>query len=156
VTDRVSQNASTASGSVRSTVFLSATITSSPRRRSVSATALPSAPEPPQTSATSATHELEELAPQLRVVLERAAPERRHGARVLLAAAHLRAEGRRLGGAGAACGRDQLAERAGDRLAEPLLHREPARVQPHQPRELGNADDLLAGDVADVCRAEER
>ena len=51
---------------------------------------------------------------------------------------------------------DQLVERVGDLLAEPLLHREAAREQAHQPGELRDADDLVAGDVADVRDAVER
>src|SRR5207247_3805459 len=135
----LSQNASTAAASVRSTSSRSATTTSSPRARSSSAIARPSAPAPPQTRATSATDELQELAPQLGVFLERTAPERRHGARVLLDASHLRAEVRRFELDGDAFGLDQLDQRVGDLLAEPLLHGEAARVEPHEAGQLRDA-----------------
>ena len=98
---------------------------------------------------------MQELAPQLGV-LERAAPERRDRARVLLDAAHLRAEVRRLEVDGDAARRDELDERVGDLLAEPLLHGEAPREQAHEPRQLRDADDPVAGDVADVRDAVER
>ena len=52
--------------------------------------------------------------------------------------------------------RDEVDERVGDLLAEPFLDGEPARVQPNQPRQLRDAEDLRAGDVRDVCGAVER
>src|SRR6185437_2473469 len=39
---------------------------------------------------------------------------------------------------------------------DPLLHREPAGEQPHQPGQLGQAQDVLMRDVADICLAEKR
>ena len=47
-------------------------------------------------------------------------------------------------------------EPVGDLLAEALLHREPAREEAHEARQLRDADDPLACDVADVRGAEER
>ena len=75
---------------------------------------------------------------------------------MLLDAAHLCAEVRGLEVDGDAARLDQLDERVGDLLAEPLLHREAAREQAHEPRQLRDADDLVAGDVAHVCDAVER
>ena len=50
----------------------------------------------------------------------------------------------------------ELPQSVGDLLGEPLLHREAPRVEPHEPRELRDAEDLVAGDVADVGAAVER
>ena len=44
----------------------------------------------------------------------------------------------------------------GELLADPLLHGEPAREQPHQPGQLGQPQDVLVRDVPDVGPAEER
>src|SRR5207245_829852 len=43
-----------------------------------------------------------------------------------------------------------------DLLAEPLLNGEAACIEAHEPRQLGDAQDLLACDVADVRGAVER
>src|SRR5581483_11525002 len=51
---------------------------------------------------------------------------------------------------------DELRERVGDLLAEPLLHREATRVEADEPRQLRDTQDLVARDVADVRRAVER
>ena len=51
---------------------------------------------------------------------------------------------------------DQLAERVRDLLAEALLHREPAREEAHEPRQLRDPDDLLVGDVGEMGGARER
>ena len=103
------------------------------------------------------TDVLQELAAQVGVVVEEAAPERRHRARaVLLDAAHLRAQVRRLETDGDAARLDQLDERVGDLLAHPLLHREAARVEADESRQLRDADDLVARDVRDVRGAVER
>ena len=69
---------------------------------------------------------------------------------MLLDAAHLRAEVRRLEPHGDAFGLDERDERVGDLLTEPLLDGEPAREEPDEPGQLGDADDPLARDVADV------
>ena len=44
----------------------------------------------------------------------------------------------------------------GDLLAQPLLHGEALGEEAHQPGELGQADDVLVRDVADVGAAENR
>ena len=63
---------------------------------------------------------------------------------------------RRLEVHGDAARRDELDERVGDLLPEPLLHGESARVEAHEPRQLRDAEDLAAGDVRDVRGAVER
>ena len=47
-------------------------------------------------------------------------------------------------------------ERLGDLFANPLLDGEPPSEEPHEAGQLGDADDVLVGDVADVRVAEER
>src|SRR4029079_19382087 len=69
---------------------------------------------------------------------------------------HLRAEVRGLEVNGDALRRDQLDEAIGDLFAQTLLHGEPTREQAHEARQLRDADDLLARDVADVREAVER
>ena len=69
---------------------------------------------------------------------------------MLLDAAHLRAEVRRLEPNGDAFGLDERDERVGDLLTEPLLDGEPPRKEPDEPGQLGDADDPLARDVPDV------
>src|SRR4029453_7542903 len=86
---------------------------------------------------------LEELGTQ-RGVLERTAPERRRRSRVLLDAAHLRAEVRGGQVNGDAARLDQLVQRVRDLFAQALLEGEPAREQTHQPSQLRDADDLLS------------
>lgn len=98
---------------------------------------------------------VQELAPQLGV-RKCAPPEGGDRARMLLDSPHLSAEMRRLEMHGDAAGRDQLHERVGDLLAEAFLHGEPACEQPDEAGQLGDADDLVAGDVADVRCAVER
>ena len=99
---------------------------------------------------------VEELAAQRRVVLVEAAPERRHRPRALLLdAAHLRAQVRRLEPDGDAARADKLQQRVRDLLADPLLHGEAPRVETHEPGQFGDAEDLLAGDVGDVGGAVE-
>ena len=91
---------------------------------------------------------LEELAPQVGVLVVEAAPERRHRARALLLdAAHLRAEVRRLEVHRDAARLRRARRAVGDLLAEPLLHGEAARVEADEPRQLRDAEDLAAGDV---------
>src|SRR6266853_398451 len=141
---RRSQNASTASASVRSTTLRSAGTTWSPRASRVSTSAEPSAPPAPHTRATSATDELEKLASELEVFFERSAPEGGDGPRVLLDAPHLGAEMRGLEMHGDAARLDQLDERVGDLRAKTFLNGEAAREQPHEPCELRDADDLVA------------
>src|SRR5581483_12350590 len=92
---------------------------------------------------------VEELAPKVGVVV-RAAPEGRRRPRLLLDAAHLRAEVRRLEVDRDPAGVDQVDERVRDLLAQPLLDGEPPREQPDEARQLRDPDDLVAGDVADV------
>ena len=98
---------------------------------------------------------LEEFPSQVRVA-ERASPERRGRPGVLLDAAHARAEVRGLEMNGDAVRSDEPGEGVRDLLAEPLLHGEAPREQPDDPRQLGEPDDLLARDVADVGAAVER
>src|SRR4030088_3104930 len=94
---------------------------------------------------------LEKLRPQLRVILIVAAPERGPGARVALAdAAHLRAQMHRVQVHRDAMGLQDANQLVDDLHANPLLDREPASEYAHQPRELGDADDLLVRDVADI------
>ena len=88
--------------------------------------------------------------------VEVAAPEGRDRPRLLLDPAHLRAEVGRLEVDGDPARRDQRDEPVGDLLAEPLLDGEAAREEAHEPGQLRDADDPLAGDVGDVRRAEER
>src|SRR4051812_50054923 len=57
---------------------------------------------------------------------------------------------------GNAARRDELDHRVGDLLAEPLLHREPPRIEADEARELRDAEDLAVGDVRDVRLAVER
>ena len=90
-----------------------------------------------------------------RGVGEDAAPERRHRRGVLLDAAHPRAQVGGLEVDGHAGRLDQLHQRVGDLLADTLLHREALGEQADEPCELRDADDLLAGDVADVGDAVE-
>ncbi|GGL16731.1 hypothetical protein GCM10010094_91950 [Streptomyces flaveus] len=49
-----------------------------------------------------------------------------------------------------------LLQRFGELVADALLHREAAGEQPHQSGQLGQAEDVLVCDVADVRLAEER
>jgi hypothetical protein len=49
-----------------------------------------------------------------------------------------------------------LLQRFGELAAYALLNREAAGEQPHQPDQLGKAEDVLVCDVADVRLAEER
>src|SRR5581483_2295374 len=85
------------------------------------------------------------------------APERRRSSRTVLRdAAHLRAEVRGVEMNGDAARLDQLDERIGDLLSQPLLHREAPRVEPDDPGQLGDADDLAPGDVRDMGGAVER
>jgi hypothetical protein len=46
-------------------------------------------------------------------------------------------------------------DRVGDLASHPLLDREPSSEEAHQPGELGDADDVLVGDVAHEGVAEE-
>jgi hypothetical protein len=52
-------------------------------------------------------------------------------------------------------GQDPL-QPVGELLTDSLLHREPAREQPHQPGQLGPAQNVLMRDVPNVGLAEER
>ena len=70
--------------------------------------------------------------------------------------AHLRAHVRRLEPHRDALRVDELDERVGDLLAEALLHGEAAGEEADEAGQLGDADDSLAGDVADVGVAGER
>src|SRR5205085_3856659 len=110
-----------------------------------------------RSSSGSGTDEREEVLPQRGLVRVAPAPERRHRARVLLPdTAHLRAQMGGLEVDGDAVRVDQLDERVGDLLAEPLLDGEAPRVELDEPGQLGDADDLVARDVGDVRVAEER
>ena len=110
-------------------------------------------PEELEAHGSSGAHLVEELAPQVGVLVVEPAPERRDRARpFLLDAAHLRAEMGRLEVHRDAARRDELDERVRDLLAEPLLHREAARVEPDEPRQLRDAEDLAVRDVRDVRR----
>ena len=50
---------------------------------------------------------------------------------------------------------DQIDESIDDLLAESLLHRDPSREEPDDPRQLRDPDDPLAGHVADMRDPEE-
>src|SRR5206468_725976 len=85
------------------------------------------------------------------------APDRGDGeGAALLDAAHRGAHVRRLEPDGHPAGAGELAQPVGDLLREPLLNREAARVEPHETRELRDAEDLVAGHVADVGATVER
>jgi hypothetical protein len=102
-------------------------------------------------------HLFEELAPQVGVFVVEPAPEGRHGARsLLLDSAHLRAQVDGVEMHRNTARLHEVDETVGDLLAEPLLDGEPARVETHEPRQLRDAEDLVAGDVADVRDAVER
>ena len=57
---------------------------------------------------------------------------------------------RRLEPDGDAARAGEFPEPVRDLLGHPLLHGEAARVEPHEAGELGDAEDLVAGDIADV------
>src|SRR5207245_4141822 len=57
---------------------------------------------------------------------------------------------------GDAVGLEDARERRGDLASHPLLNGEPPGEETHQPGELGDADDVLVGDVTQVGVAEER
>jgi hypothetical protein len=102
-------------------------------------------------------HLVEELAPQVGVFVVETPPERRHRARAfLLDAAHLRAQMNRLELYRDAARLHEVDEPVGDFLAEPFLHREPSRVEPDEPGQLGDAEDLVAGDIRQMCDTMER
>ena len=96
----------------------------------------------------------QELLPECRVG-EGAAPERRHRRRVLFDPAHSGAKVGRLEVDGDAGRRDQLDQRVRNLLADALLDREALAEETDKPRQLRDADDLVAGDVADVRDAVE-
>src|SRR6267143_3516416 len=100
--------------------------------------------------------DVEELLSQLRVRLVVAAPEGRPRCGLGLAnASHLGAEVNRLEVDGHAMGLQDARESLGDLAAEPLLNGEAPGEEAHQPSELGDANDVLMGDVAQVGVAEE-
>src|SRR6267143_1860628 len=100
--------------------------------------------------------DVEELLSQLRVRLVVAAPEGRPRCGLGLAnASHLGAEVNRLEVDGHAMGLQDARERFGDLAAEPLLNGEAPSEEAHQPSQLGDANDVLMGDVAQVGVAEE-
>ena len=53
-------------------------------------------------------------------------------------------------------GPQHVHDRVGDLVGQPLLHLQPAGEDVHDPRHLGQAEDLAVGDVGDVGPAEER
>src|SRR5581483_3974150 len=83
----------------------------------------------------------QELAAQVGVLVEEAAPERRRRPRAVL---------------GHAARVDELDERVRDLLAHPFLDGEAACVEADDPRQLRDADDLAARDVCHVRRPVER
>src|SRR5439155_3229230 len=98
-----------------------------------------------------------ELGAQRRVLVVQATPYRRHRQRaVLLDAAHCGAHVRGLQLDRDAARAGELAQAVRDLLGEPLLHREAPGVKPNEPRQLRDAEDLVACDVADVRTPVER
>ncbi len=86
-----------------------------------------------------------------------AAPDGGAGDRRCLAyAAHLHAQVVGFQVDGHAVGVQHGLQRIGDLLPDPLLDREAPRKEPHQAGQLGNADDVLVGDVTDIGRADRR
>src|SRR3979411_2493610 len=100
--------------------------------------------------------DVQELLSQLRIRLVVPAPEcRPRGGLGLSHAAHLGAQVNRLEVDGNAVGLQAAGERLGDLAADSLRNGEPPSEEPYQPRELGDADDVLVSDVAQVGVAEE-
>src|SRR5207248_2687865 len=103
----------------------------------------PRASSPTQPGGPAAAHLVEEPAPQIGVLAVEPAPERRHRAGAfLLDAAHLRAEMRSLDVHRDAARSHELEQSVRDLLAEALLHREAARIEPDESRQLRDAEDL--------------
>ena len=101
--------------------------------------------------------QLEELHARARVVAEGAEHRARHRERVLLLdAAHRHAQMRRFHHDGDAERRDLVADRVGDLVGQPLLHLQAAAEDVDEPRNLAEADHLVARNVGDVALAEER
>lgn len=99
----------------------------------------------------------EELASQLRILVVGAPPVGGAGAGFDLPdAPHLRTQMHRFQVDRNAVRQQDLLQRFGELAADALLHREAAGEQPHQSGQLGQAEDVLVGDVADVRLAEER
>src|ERR1700724_4493606 len=93
--------------------------------------------------------------PRVRLVIP--TPEGCPGCRLRLAdAAHLRAEVDRREVTRDAVRLEDARNRVGDFAPHPLLDGEPPSEEAHQPGELGDADDVLVGDVAQIGVAEER
>src|SRR5437764_12033167 len=102
-------------------------------------------------------HLVEKLAPQLRLLVVKAAPKGRHRARALfLDTAHLRAEMRRLDVHRHAARLDEIDQRIRDLLSETLLHGEATSIEPHESRQLRDPEDLVPSDVRDMHGAVER
>src|SRR5262249_59463206 len=75
---------------------------------------------------------------------------------VLLDARHRRAHMCRLEPYGDAAPARELAQAVRDLLCEPLLHGEATCIEPHETCELRDAENFVAGDIADVGAAMER
>src|SRR5688572_23611829 len=99
----------------------------------------------------------QKLIPRLRVVPEDTAKRRRYCLRVLLLnAPHHHAEVIRLDHNSHAERIENLADRLGDLVGQPLLHLETLRKDIHDSRQLGETDDSSVGDVCDVRLSVER
>src|ERR1700704_4173683 len=100
---------------------------------------------------------LKELRAQLRITFVVAAPKGSQGARVTFAnASHLGAEVRRVEVHGNAMRLEHAHQLVRDPHSDPLLDGEAPRKDANQPRQLGDSDDLLVRDVADVSVAVKR
>src|ERR1700704_5046297 len=100
---------------------------------------------------------LKELRAQLRITFVVAAPKGSQGARVAFAnAAHLGAEVRRVEVHSNAMRLEDAHQLVRDLHPDALLDGEPSREHANQPRQLGDPDDLLMGDVGDVSVAMKR
>src|SRR6266446_1220500 len=101
--------------------------------------------------------DVQELVSQLRIRLVVPAPEGRPCRRLGLAnAAHLGAEVNRVEVDGNTVGLQDARESLRDFTPEPFLNGKTPSEEPHQPGELGDADDVLVGDVAQVGVTEKR
>src|SRR4029077_13040969 len=99
---------------------------------------------------------IQKLLSQLRIRRVVPAPEGRPCGRLGLAnAAHLGAEVNRLEVDGNPMSLQDARERLCDLAAEPFLYGEAPGEETHQPRELGDADDVLVGNVTHIGMTEE-
>ena len=96
-------------------------------------------------------HLVEELASQVGILVVQPAPERGHRVRAFfLHAAHLRTEVDGLDMHGHAARLNKVTERVRDLFSQTLLHGESPRVEPDEPGQLRDAEDLSICDVRDV------